>query len=149
MTKDAKKPRVSAVLSRTEREDQALQLKLQRGLEYREIARRLDFKNAAMASRAVDRAIRRLPNHTADEDRLMLRERLEYLYRRAHDKLDEGGSAEIKAAAGIVAQQARLNRPQPSRKAVTEEDDELIPIAEARKLLEEDHEQKNPAGRSS
>jgi len=66
----------------------------------------------------------------------MMTERLEHLYELAHKKAKRGTSSEIKAAASIVGQQAKLNEDDRSTKPGTVGEWALVPVTAARDALE-------------
>jgi len=116
-------------------EDAARRLRLHDGKDFTEIAHNLGMKSAAAAQDAVYRALERLPGYEGDLYRRMMTERLEHLYEMAHKKAKRGTAADVKAAAGIAGQQAKLNEDDGS-KARPIGESALIPIPVAREAAE-------------
>ncbi len=111
-----------------------MRLRVHEGMEFAQIAKKVGFKDAAEAQRAVERAIRRLPCYPPDQVQRMTTERLEHLYNLAHRRARKDGTTAIKAAAGIAGQQAKLNGAD-GRKKGGEEESARISIAAAREAL--------------
>ncbi len=112
-----------------------MRLRVHEGINFQKIAELVGFKDAAAAQRAVERAIRRLPLYPPDQFQRMTTERLEHLYYLIHRKAEEDDATAIKVAAGIAAQQAKLNGVD-GKKNGGEEETTRIPITAAREVLD-------------
>lgn len=113
-------------LTATARQARCLELR-RRGLSYREIARRCEYRGPSGAHKAVTSALSKTLRECSEDVRQLELERLDAMLAGLWDKATRGDVRSVSAVLRVMDRRAKLlGLDQPTRLAVTEAEDQTI-----------------------